>query len=122
MLVDPPFEEPGELERMAQGLAAAVRRFATGTYLLWYPIKDPQAVMSFRRLLRSAGYPKLLVAELNLRETEPAGRLTGTGLALLNPPFGLENQLRLLLAFLAERLAQGSGAGWRLDWLSDQPR
>ena len=43
VLVDPAFEEQGELDRLVEGLGEAVRRFATGTFLLWYPIKDEAA-------------------------------------------------------------------------------
>ena len=49
VLIDPPFEEPGELTRLAQGLGEAARRFATGTFVLWYPIKDARPVHAFRR-------------------------------------------------------------------------
>ena len=122
ILVDPPFEEAGELDRLLAGLGAAVRRFATGTYLLWFPIKNVAAITRFKTALTATQYPKLLVAELWVRAHDPAGKLGGTGLAILNPPFSLEAQLRVLLPFLAERLAQGPGAGWRLDWLSGARR
>ncbi len=40
LLVDPPFEEDGDFHRLSRGLAAAHRKWATGVYALWYPIKD----------------------------------------------------------------------------------
>lgn len=40
VLIDPPFEDPGEFTRSAEGLARAHRKWATGIYLAWYPIKD----------------------------------------------------------------------------------
>ena len=49
VLVDPAYEEPGELERLVQGLKDAARRFAGGTILLWYPIKDLRAAVALRR-------------------------------------------------------------------------
>ena len=55
VLVDPPFEEPGEFERMADGLAKAYRRWPGGIYALWYPIKDRMAVADFRERLGDAG-------------------------------------------------------------------
>ena len=116
VLVDPPFEEPGEFERMVQGLAAAVERFATGVYLLWYPAKDIAAVAAFKRKLTAAGYTKLLCAEL--RVGGHADRLQAAGLIILNPPFRLEAQLRALLPFLALQLGDGHEAAATLAWLS----
>lgn len=110
VLIDPPFEEPGELERLAQGLAQGVRRFATGTYILWFPIKDEASHARFRATLGEAGYDKLLLVELAVRSPDTTGRLTATGLAILNPPFQLDAQLRVLLPFLEKRLAQGPGS------------
>ncbi len=49
VLIDPPFEKPGEFQRLIEGLAAAQRRFATGTVIVWYPVKDLRAVARFHR-------------------------------------------------------------------------
>lgn len=119
VLVDPPFEEAGELERMVDGLREAHRRFATGTVLLWYPIKDARAIDAFRQAIAGLGLTKVLAAELRIRSGRDPSVLSGTGLVILNPPYLLDQKLGILLPYLAERLAQGSG-GWRLDWLSGE--
>ena len=116
ILVDPPFEETGEFERLAQGLAAAVDRFASGIYLLWYPIKDLAAVGAFKRRLAMAGHAKLLAVELCV--AAHTDRLAAAGLIISNPPFRLEEDLRTLLPFLAARLATGPGAAATATWLS----
>ena len=116
ILVDPPFEEAGEFERLAQGLAAAVDRFASGTYMLWYPIKDMAAVGAFKRRLALAGHAKLMAVEL--RVGERSDRLEAAGVIVVNPPFRLKEDLRTLLPFLAARLATGPGASATATWLS----
>jgi 23S rRNA (adenine2030-N6)-methyltransferase len=63
-----------------------------------------------------SGAPKLLRAELLVHPADSADRLNGSGLAIANPPWPLEEELRSLLPWLAETLAQSQG-GWRLDWL-----
>ena len=108
VLIDPPFEEPGEFERLQQGLAAAVARFATGVYLLWYPLKSADAASAFERGLSTAGHDKLLCVELKVADRSE--KLAAAGLMILNPPFRLEDELQVLLPFLAERLAVGAGA------------
>jgi 23S rRNA (adenine2030-N6)-methyltransferase len=118
VLVDPPFEEPGEFFRLREGLAAAHRKWATGSYMLWYPIKDVLATEAFGKDLRGLGIPRILRAELYLRRPRDRERLNGAGLILVNPPWTLEADLALLLPALAERLGEGEGARGRLDWIT----
>ena len=118
ILVDPPFEQPGELERMAQGLREAAARFPTGTYLLWYPIKDRKAITAFHGAVAGLGLPKLLVAELMLRTLRDPARLNGAGLVILNPTYRLDESLGTLLPFLTARLGDDISASHRLTWLA----
>ncbi|MEO8650984.1 MAG: 23S rRNA (adenine(2030)-N(6))-methyltransferase RlmJ [Hyphomicrobiaceae bacterium] len=114
VLVDPPFEEPGELERIATGLDNARRRFSGGVYLLWYPIKDPRPVARFHQDLTKIAPPAALAIELLIRAPVDVDRLNGCGLIVLNPPFTLEEDLGVLLPVLAERLSDGVGATGRI--------
>ena len=117
VLIDPPFEEPGEFRRLVEALSSAHRRFATGTVILWYPIKDVKITRAFARDAAALGIPKLLSAELFVRTPRAEGELPGTGLLILNPPFTLEEKLRALLPYLARTLARGTGAESHLAWL-----
>lgn len=117
VLIDPPFEAPGEARRLVEGLAAAHARFATGIVILWYPVKDMRAARALRRDAAALALPKLLSAELYVR-TPRERELSGTGLLILNPPFTLEASLAALLPYLARTLARGEGAGSSLDWLA----
>lgn len=119
VLIDPPFEETGELERLVQGLGAATRRFATGTFLLWYPIKDPGPIRRFERALVELALPKLMRIELMIRAPRNPEQLNGCGLVVLNPPYRLAEQLGTLLPYLAQALAQESGAGARAQMLNE---
>lgn len=109
VLVDPPFEEPGELERLVRGLTEAVRRFASGTYVLWYPVKEPAATTRFLDAIAGLALPKVLAAELFVRAPVRADVLNGCGLVIVNAPHTLATQLDVLLPFLATRLAQAEG-------------
>jgi len=109
ILIDPPYEEKDEFAHVARGLREALKRFATGTFLLWYPVKDMQPVEAFHAGL---GLPKSLRLELYTRAPDTPHRLNGCGLLAVNPPFTLEKQMRTLLPFLAARLKNGPGEGW----------
>lgn len=118
VLVDPPFEEPGEFERMEEGLRAAHRRFAIGIYLLWYPIKERAAIGRFHRALASSGIRRILLVELVVRKPADESRLNGCGLVVVNPPHTLPESLDRCLPLLARVLAQGEGAAARIEWLT----
>ena len=115
VLVDPPFEEPGEWGRLVEGLGKAHRKWATGIYLLWYPLKEPREVKGFVADLKATGIARMLRAELTVAPAV-AGTLYGSGLIVVNPPYTLEGELRTVLPALAEVLQQGK-AGHRLEWI-----
>lgn len=118
VLIDPPFEQPGEFARLADGLVVAHRKWATGTYLAWYPIKDRGEVDAFCRKLLRTGIPKVLRAELTIGPERAAARLAGTGLIVINPPWTLERDLATLLPALAGVLGRERSGTFQLDWLT----
>lgn len=118
VLVDPPFEEDGEFERLVDGLERAWKRFPGGVYCLWYPLKKGAPVKEFHEALQATGIPKILAAELVVKSERETTGLTGSGLIIVNPPFTLKGELDVLLPFLAETLGQDRSAGYRLQWLA----
>lgn len=117
VLVDPPFEEKGEFIRLVDGLIKAHGKFAGGVYALWYPLKDTRAVHDFMSALRDCGIPKMLRAELSIRPASNPPRLHGTGMIIVNPPFTLEGELRILLPALAQLLGDPGEGRHKLEWL-----
>ncbi|MFN3891468.1 MAG: 23S rRNA (adenine(2030)-N(6))-methyltransferase RlmJ [Beijerinckiaceae bacterium] len=115
VLVDPPFEAPDEFDRLAGGFASACAKWPTGVYALWHPVKDARVVDRFYRRLGEAGAGKLLRLELAVAAPAPEGRLVSNGLAMINPPFTLADEARVLLPWLAQVLAQGPGGGCRIE-------
>lgn len=122
VLIDPPFEVEGERERLVSGLKDGLARFATGTYLLWYPIKELAPAAAMKRDIVALGVDKLLCAELFVHRPGDAHRLNGCGLLVINPPYQLYEHLQVLLPFLAERLGQSPGACFDLTWLAREGR
>jgi 23S rRNA (adenine2030-N6)-methyltransferase len=120
MLIDPAFEQTGELARLVGALKEAARRFATGTFLLWYPIKEMAAVAAFRREVTALGLPKATAIELMIRGPADETRLNGAGLLAVNAPFTLSAKLDALLPELARVLAQGDGAGFKVEQLGTE--
>ncbi|MDC9822361.1 23S rRNA (adenine(2030)-N(6))-methyltransferase RlmJ [Devosia sp. ZB163] len=117
VLVDPPFEEKGEFDRMIDGLVKGHRKFANGIYALWYPLKDTRAVHDFISGLHATGIPKMLRAEVSVRPASNPPRLHGSGMILVNPPFTLEGELRVLLPALAQLLGDPGQGRHKLEWI-----
>lgn len=120
VLIDPPFEERNEFERMAQNLVKAHKRWPTGLYALWYPIKDVADVDKFVALLRGSGIPKILRLELTIRQPSNPPRLHGTGMIVINPPFVLEEEMRVLMPVLADVLSDEGRGSWAIDWVAGE--
>ncbi len=100
VMIDPPFEKPDEFETLSRGLKHALRRFATGCYAVWYPIKDEDAVAAFKEQL--AGL-KTLVLEMRL-DTVTDGKLGACGVAVINPPWTFQESMAEALSWLAKPL------------------
>jgi 23S rRNA (adenine2030-N6)-methyltransferase len=120
VLVDPPFEEDNDFRRLADALAVAHRKWATGIYALWYPIKGRPEPDALAKRLRRLDIGKILRAELIVSPLSDPTRLNGSGLILVNPPWTLAGELSTLLPALAERLGRDGKGSFKLDWLAGE--
>ncbi|SIQ32669.1 23S rRNA (adenine(2030)-N(6))-methyltransferase RlmJ [Bosea sp. TND4EK4] len=107
VLIDPPFEEKDEFATLTSQFIAAHRKWPTGIYMLWYPLKDRNAVSTMVDDVLDAGIGRLLQLEIDVDRPEAAGGLSATGLLIANPPWRLAEEMETLLPALTERLAQG---------------
>jgi 23S rRNA (adenine2030-N6)-methyltransferase len=123
VLIDPPYEAADEVDRLEHAVRTALRKWPTGAYAVWYPVKDPAAADAFVRRFAHGSIGRLLRLELLVEAGPKQGRhdapaLVGCGLLAINPPFALADEAALILPWLAERLRRGAGGGWRREWLA----
>ena len=117
ILIDPPFEKKSEVDDLLTGLDQALKRFSTGTYLVWYPLKDARMCKQLRYGIAEMPVAGALDSQLLVQEPED-GTFYGSGMVVLNPPYVLHDELRQLLPILAGRLARRDHRGnWATDWL-----
>ena len=119
ILIDPPFEAPGEFERLLKALEDGAARFDTGIYVAWYPIKGRAPVTAFHDAVRHAGLRDVVAAELWLRRPIDPAVLNGCGLLVRNPPYGFEAAAGEILGALADRLG-GPDAGFDVLRIADE--
>ena len=121
VLIDPPFEDPAEFARLADGLALGHARFRTGVFAAWYPIKQLARVRQFLDTMHASGIPDIVTAEFLLREPLDPARLNGCGLLVINPPFRFEAEIPAILsALLAAIGTSEAGQGIAVRRLTDE--
>ena len=120
VVVDPPYEQVDERERVTATLAAAMRKWAHGVTVIWYPLKDRATHERWKQQLRKIGIPKLLGVEHWLYDSDQPGIYNGAGLFIVNPPYAFTQALPPLLEALRAALApEGHRGEITADWLSD---
>lgn len=117
VLIDPSYELFSDDKAVVQALADALKRFATGVYLLWYPIVDVRRCQKLLAAVKKLPAKEILRAELLVREPEAQGQgMVGSGMLLLNPPWQVDVALFEALPWLVQHMAAENGS-WQLDWL-----
>lgn len=112
VLIDPPFESPDEFSELGRAVREAVRKFATGIYLIWYPVKSQAEADAFTGEVLAGGVAKAMTIEIKV--TAPEGKLSKAGLLVINPPYGFEAEMRAAAGLLEPWLE----AEITLTWLA----
>jgi 23S rRNA (adenine2030-N6)-methyltransferase len=123
VLIDPPWEEKNELDVICNSLAEALKRFREGVYLIWYPLlarpKYDEDIGEKITRLASGVLPsgKVCRAELSLSPKRADGHsprgMYGSGIVIVNPPYGFNEAFNAALPFLAGAL--GTEPRWKLE-------
>lgn len=115
VLIDPAFERAEEWGQMARETILAWRKWPTGLFMLWYPLKNPRQADELADALLAGGVKALLRVELMVEDVASAQKLSGCGLQIVNPPWTLAPLAEAALPALAERLARGGKALYRCE-------
>ncbi|MDR3221526.1 MAG: 23S rRNA (adenine(2030)-N(6))-methyltransferase RlmJ [Candidatus Accumulibacter sp.] len=115
-LIDPPYEEKQDYERVIQALKDALTRFPDGVYAVWYPQLTRLEASELPKRLQRLPARACLHAALRVRAPSADGfGMHGSGLVVLNPPWTLRDTLADTLPFLTEALREDDGAGFTLE-------
>lgn len=122
ILIDPPYEDADEFGNAAIAIRRAVERFATGIFLVWYPLKSRGEANAFHGELAASGAKKILIAELDIGVDENKGldQLHAAGLAVVNPPFGFAAEVSAMLEELVSVLGRDISAAGSSQWIAGQ--
>ena len=104
VLIDPPYELKEDYQKAVKTIIKGYKKFATGTYILWYPVVKRDLVTQMESLFTTSEVKNLLKVEFCLdKDTDEYG-MTGTGLFIVNPPWQLNQQLAEMLPYLKSKL------------------
>ena len=115
ILIDPPYEDGSrDFARAQEAVAEILRRFATAVVALWYPIKDRRDLQPWLTALGALATRPGLLSELWLHPTDSRVALNGSGLLILNPPFGIAERMGEWLPALQQLLDPEGAGGTRI--------
>jgi len=117
VFVDSSFDRAGEFKRVAEALASAYGRWATGLYAIWYPHMEPDAMRAFERDVVATAIRKVLQLDLAVRSEGWTETLRGCGMLVVNPPFKFEDEARPILEWLSLALAPANEGAYNVRWL-----
>ncbi len=117
VFIDPPYEDKQDYQRVVTALATGLRRFATGVYALWYPqLQRPESGQLAEQLKLLPAQSWLHVA-LNVNgPAATAAGMRGSGMFILNPPWGLRETLEQEMPYLVDHLGQDEYADFVLEY------
>jgi 23S rRNA (adenine2030-N6)-methyltransferase len=94
VLMDPPYESIDELKTMLQAFSDAYRRWPSGIFLMWYPIRSAAQRTKVQSRFEALRIPKMMFADLAIHPDDTGVGLAGSGLMIVNPPYGADEFLR----------------------------
>lgn len=116
ILIDPPYEVKDDYQRVIECLRDSLKRFSTGTYLIWYPLLQRPEPAWLLQQLHQLGLSDWLNVTITVQTPSAAGfGMHGSGMFVVNPPWTMPALLETTIPLLTELMALDSGAGFSLD-------
>jgi 23S rRNA (adenine2030-N6)-methyltransferase len=116
IFIDPPFEQDNEWKHIILNVSDGLKRFSTGVFAIWYPIKDKKAMNGFYEDVKT-NFKEVAIAELAIYPLDAPLGLTGCGLAVINPPWQWSESINGTLSFLWSALSVNGAGGYDIRML-----
>jgi 23S rRNA (adenine2030-N6)-methyltransferase len=120
VLIDPSYEIKDDYQQVVETLAAMHKRFATGTYALWYPVIERRRNQKLERAIGASGINNVQLFELGIRADSSEHGMTASGMIVVNPPWTLVAEMKQVLPWLAEVLGNKGEGFYRIQTLAGE--
>lgn len=116
VLIDPSYEMKTDYSAVIAALKDSLKRFATGTYAVWYPLLPRLESREFHQRLKHCGAKNWLNLTLSVKTSaRNSFGMHGSGMFIINPPWTLEKAMHETLPALTQLLAQDDGAQFTIE-------
>lgn len=120
VLIDPSYEIKTEYNRVFETILQLYKRFATGTFALWYPVVQRQRIDELEQKILASSLRNVQLFELAQLADNDAQGMTASGMIVVNPPWTLQAEMQQALPFLADKLGMADQGGYRIKQLKDE--
>jgi len=117
VLIDPSYEIKNDYTQVVDALKLMHKRFAVGTYALWYPVINRRKNQLLEKAIQTSGINNVQLFELGIRNDSNEHGMTSSGMIIINPPWTLVSQMQQTLPWLAEALGQEGEGFYRIETL-----
>ena len=120
VLIDPSYDVKSDYQSVVESLIQMVKRFAIGTYALWYPVVDRKRNKQLEQAIKNSGIKNILLFELGINaDTEEHG-MTASGMIVVNPPWTLAEEMKQTLVWLVDKLGNEGLSHYRVEILASE--
>lgn len=116
VIIDPPYEQKQDYQQVVETIQDSLKRFASGCYMIWYPLLARDEPEQMINGLRALGAPNWLNATLQITTPSADAGMYGSGLYIINPPWTLQQMLQESLPILTKLLAKDGHASHQLTY------
>ena len=117
VLIDPSYEIKSDYQQVTETLLQMHKRFATGTYALWYPVVERSRNRQLERDIKASGLKNVQLFELGIKTDTHEHGMTAGGMIVINPPWTLAADMQRVLPWLAEVLGIDAAGSYRIETL-----
>lgn len=117
IFIDPSYELKNDYHEVIKQVVSAHKRFATGTFVIWYPVVLRQRIDDMQKALIKSGITNIQLFELGIAPDSPEYGMNSSGLFVINPPWTLWKAMEETLPYLADVLGENGEGFYRLEQL-----
>lgn len=117
VLIDPSYEIKSDYVEVVKTLIQMHKRFATGTYALWYPVIERGRNETLEMAFKKSGILNVQLFELGIEPDNSGRGMNASGMILINPPWNLAETMKTILPYLAQILGENGAGNFRIETL-----
>lgn len=120
VLIDPSYEIKSDYQLVTETLIQMHKRFATGTYALWYPVVERSRNQQLEKAIKASGVKNVQLFELGIKTDTHEHGMTASGMIVVNPPWTLAAEMQQVLPWLADVLGIDGAGLYRIETLAGE--